>query len=82
MILFRFLVLAFNVGIITFLIFEIIRVAREPMERSRKILIVTGGILLLLVPVAMFMRFIPPTIHYFVIYPVGIALFIWLIRRA
>lgn len=81
MILLRFLVLLFNVVVITFLIFEMIRIGREPMEKGRKRLIMIGGILLLISPLAMFLRFIPATLQYFLIYPVALSLYIYLIRR-
>ena len=81
MIFIRFLVLAFNVAVITFLIYELIRVAKEPMERWRKRLIIAGGILLLISPLAMFLRFIPASPQYLLIYPVAISLFIYLIRK-
>jgi hypothetical protein len=81
MIFIRFLVLVFNVAVITFLIYELIRVAKEPMERWRKRLIISGGILLLISPLAMFLRFIPASPQYLLIYPVAISLFIYLIRK-
>jgi O-antigen/teichoic acid export membrane protein len=81
MILLRFFVLAFNVAVIAFLIFEMIRIGKERMERTRKIVIITGGVILLLVPFGMFFRILPPSMPYFLIYPVAIALYIYLIRR-
>lgn len=81
MALLRILLLLFNVAVVTFLIYEIIRVAREPMERSKKILIIVGGCLLLLAPFGMFLRFFAPTFQYFIIYPVAISLFIYLTKR-
>jgi hypothetical protein len=81
MIIVRLLVLVFNVAVITFLIYELIRVGREPMERWRKRLIIVGGILLLVSPLAMFLRFIPASPQYLLIYPVAISLFIYLIRK-
>lgn len=81
MIFLRLLALLFNVVVITFLIYELIRIARVPMERWRKRLIIAGGVLLLLSPLAMFLRFVPATPQYFLVYPVAISLFIYLIRR-
>lgn len=78
---FRFLLLLFNAAVVTFLIYEMIRVARQPMERSKKILIMVGGIVLLLAPFGMFLRFFAPTMQYFIIYPVAISLFIYLTKR-
>lgn len=81
MILLRFLVLLFNVAVVTFLVYELIRIGREPMERWRKRLIIGGGMLLLISPLAMFLGLIPATPQYFLIYPVAISLFIYLIRK-
>ena len=81
MVLFRILLLVFNVAVVTFLIYEMIRVARTPMEKSKRIMIMTGGILLLLAPFGMFLQFFVPTIQYFVIYPVAISLFLYLSKK-
>jgi hypothetical protein len=77
----RFLLLLFNVAIVTFLIYEMIRISREPIERTKKIIIIVGGCLLLLAPFGMFLRFFAPTFQYFIIYPVAISLFIYLTKR-
>jgi len=77
----RILLLLFNAAVVTFLIYEIIRVAREPMERSKKILIIVGGCLLLFAPFGMFLKFFAPTFQYFIIYPIAISLFIYLSKR-
>jgi hypothetical protein len=81
MALLRFLLLLFNAAIVTFLIYEMIRVARAPVERMKKIIIIVGGCLLLLAPFGMFLRFFAPTFQYFIIYPVAISLFIYLTKR-
>jgi hypothetical protein len=81
MILLRFLILAFNAGIIAFLIYEMIRVAREPIDKRKKTLVLIGGVLLLLAPLAMFIRFIPFSFQYLIIYPLAISLFIYLTKR-
>jgi hypothetical protein len=81
MALLRILLLVFNVAVVTFLIYEMIRVARVPMEKSKKTLIMVGGCLLLLAPFGMFLRFFAPTIQYFFIYPVAISLFLYLTKR-
>jgi hypothetical protein len=81
MALLRILLIVFNVAIVTFLIYEMIRVAREPMEKSKKILIMVGGCLLLLAPLGMFLKFFAPTFQYFIIYPVAISLFIYLTKK-
>jgi hypothetical protein len=77
----RILLVVFNAAVVTFLIYEMIRVLREPVERFKKTLIIIGGCLLLLAPFGMFLRFFAPTFQYFIIYPIAISLFIYLTRR-
>ncbi len=77
----RIFLVLFNVAVVTFLIYEMIRIAREPVERFKKVLIIAGGCLLLLAPFGMFLRFFAPTFQYIIIYPVAISLFIYLTRR-
>jgi hypothetical protein len=81
MIVLRFLLIAFNVAVVTFLIYRMMMVVREPMEKSKKTLILVGGIMLLLAPLGMFMKIFVPTFQYFVIYPVAIALFLYLTKQ-
>jgi hypothetical protein len=58
-----------------------LQVARQPMERSKKAVIMIGGILLLLAPLGIFLRFFAPTAQYFIIYPVAISLFLYLTKQ-
>ena len=81
MILLRFLLLVFNVAVVGFLVYRMLEVARQPMERSKKVLIMVGGILLLLAPFGMFLRIFLPTPQYFLIYPLAIGLFIYLSQK-
>lgn len=81
MILLRFILIAFNVAIICFLIYRMLEVIRKPMERWKKVLILTGGMMLLLAPLGMFFRFFAPTPQYFVVYPVAIFMFLYLTRQ-
>lgn len=81
MILLRFFLVVFNVAVVTFLIYRMLAVAREPMERSRKALIFTGGTLLLLVPFGIFFGIFTPAPQYFIIYPVAISLFLYLTKQ-
>lgn len=80
MIILRFLVLAFNVAVVTFLIYTMFEVGRKPMPKTKKAVIITAGILLLIVPCTFFFRIIPPSTIYFLIYPVAVSLFVYLIR--
>lgn len=81
MILLRFLLLAFNVAVITFLVYRMLIVFKEPMERSKKAIILTGGIILLLVPIGIFLRFFGAGPQYFMIYPVAVSLFLYLTKQ-
>jgi hypothetical protein len=81
MILLRFLLLVFNVAVVAFLVYRMLEVARQPMERSKKVLIIVGGILLLLAPFGMFIGIFHPTPQYFLIYPIAIGLFIYLTKK-
>jgi|JI7StandDraft_1071085.scaffolds.fasta_scaffold04096_5 hypothetical protein len=81
MVIMRFLVLAFNVAAVTFLIYSLFEATRRPLPRQKKAVIITAGIILLIVPFAYFIRIIPPSTLYFLIYPVAVSLFVYLIRR-
>ena len=81
MILLRFLVLAFNVAVVVFLIYRMFEVRKQSMERWKKTLIVAGGIILLLAPFGMFFRFFAPTVQYFIIYPAAIGLYLYMIKE-
>lgn len=81
MILLRFLLIAFNVAIIGFLIYEMVDVFQRPVERTKKRVLLIGGTMLLLAPLGMFFRFFAPSPQYFVIYPVAIFLFLYLTKR-
>jgi hypothetical protein len=81
MTLFRLLILVFNVAVAVFLIYRMLTVAKQPMERSKKVLIMTGGIMLLLAPFGIFFRFFMPGIQYLLIYPVAVGLFLYLTKQ-
>lgn len=81
MILLRFLLLVFNVAVVAFLIFRMLEVVRQPMERAKKVMIIVGGVLLLLAPFGMFIGIFLPTPQYFLIYPIAIGLFIYLTKK-
>jgi phosphatidylserine synthase len=74
----RILIMLFNVAVVGLLIYHLIRLESLNLEHSRKRTILITGIVLLLLPVAILLRVIPFTTLYFLIYPLGIALFIWL----
>jgi hypothetical protein len=77
----RFFVIAFNVAVVGYLVYRILEVAKVFMPSWKKSFIVIGGVILLLAPVGMFLRFFAPTIQYFLIYPVAIAIYLYMIRE-
>ena len=77
----RFLLAVFNVTVVAFLIYRMLAIAKQPMERSKKILIMTGGTILLLAPFGMFFGFFVAAPQYFLIYPLAISLFIYLTKQ-
>jgi hypothetical protein len=81
MIILRFLVLFFNVAVVTFLIYRMFEVVRQPIPKQKKAVILTAGILLLIVPFMFLLRILPPSMLYFLIYPVAVSLFVYLIRQ-
>jgi hypothetical protein len=81
MIALRLLLVLFNVGVVSFLIYRLLAVAKLPIKRKKKIIIISGGVLLLLAPLGMFAGIFVPTPQYFLIYPVAISLFLYLTRQ-
>jgi hypothetical protein len=80
MILIRMLLLAFNVAVVTYLIYRLLQIYKSDEDQKRwKIGI---GIFLLLVPITMLFGFIKPTPIYLFLYPVAISLHIYLIRNS
>ncbi len=81
MVVLRFLLMVFNVAVVTFLIYRLLIIAKQPMDKSKKILIVVGGVMLLLAPLGMFAGIFAPTFQYFIVYPVAISLFLYLTKQ-
>lgn len=81
MVILRFLVLLFNVAIVTFLIYRMFNIAQRSMTKTKKAVILTAGMLLLLVPFSFFFRIIPLAPIYFLVYPVAVSFFIYLIKE-
>jgi hypothetical protein len=80
MILIRIFLLAFNVAVVTYLIYRLLQIYRSnDDQKGWKIAI---GIFLLLVPVTMIVGFIRPTPVYLFLYPVAISLHLYLIRNS
>lgn len=81
MIILRFLVLLFNVAVVTFLIYRMFAIAKQPLAKTKKAVILTAGIFLLIVPFSFFLRIIPLAPIYFLVYPVAVSFFVYLIRE-
>lgn len=77
----RFLVLLFNVAAVTFLMYRLFMIFKEELPKGKKAVILTAGIFLLIVPFAFLFRIIPLSMVYFLIYPVAVSMFIYLIRE-
>jgi hypothetical protein len=81
MIILRFLVLLFNVAVVTFLIYRMFGIAKQPLPKTKKAVILTAGIFLLIAPFSFFLNIFPPSMLYFLVYPVAVSLFVYLIRE-
>lgn len=81
MIILRLLVILFNVGIVGFLVYRLIQVIQLPIAGGKKAIILIGGTLLLLSPFAMFFGIFAPTAQYFLVYPLALLAFVYLIRE-
>ena len=81
MIVLRFILIVFNVAVVTFLIYRLWVVIGQPMEKSKKTLIIVGAAMLLLAPLGMFIGIFRPTFQYFLIYPIAISLFLYLTKQ-
>ena len=77
----RFLILFFNVAVVTFLIYRMLEIIKQPLPKTKKVPILGTGIFLLLAPLAFVFRIIPLSLVYFLAYPVAVSLFIYLIRQ-
>ncbi|HEY3430624.1 MAG TPA: hypothetical protein VGK39_08110 [Cyclobacteriaceae bacterium] len=77
----RFLILFFNVAVVTFLVYRMFGIIKQPMPKTKKVPIIGTGIFLLIVPFAFVFRMIPLSPIYFLAYPVAVSLFIYLIRE-
>ena len=81
MVILRFLVLLFNVVVITLLVYQMIQLHKTDMPSSKKAIIWFAGTVLLLVPLAIIFRIIPFSMVYLLVYPVAVSFFIYLIRE-
>jgi hypothetical protein len=81
MVVLRFLLIVFNVAVVTFLLYRLVIVIQQPIEKSKKVVMIIGGVMLLLAPLGMFMGIFAPTFQYFLIYPIAISLFLYLTKQ-
>jgi hypothetical protein len=81
MIILRFLVLLFNVVVISLLVYNMIQLYKRDMPSSKKNVIWFAGGILLIVPLAIIFRIIPFSMVYLLVYPVAVSFFIYLIRE-
>ncbi|MCU0356203.1 MAG: hypothetical protein MUE95_01350 [Cyclobacteriaceae bacterium] len=81
MVILRVLLIAFNVTIVTYLIYRLFIVLQEPIVPWKKTLVIVAGLLLLFSPFSMFFGIFLPSIQYFMIYPIALVLFLYLIRE-
>jgi hypothetical protein len=81
MVIFRLLLIAFNVVVATYLVYRLFIVIQEPIVKWKKILVVFTGVLLLVAPFGIFLDIFRPSFQYFLIYPVVLVMFLYLIRE-
>ncbi len=76
----RVLLMAFNVAIVTYLIYRLLQIYQSTTpSKGWKISI---GILLILLPSTMVMGFVRPSMVYLFLYPVAISLHLYLVRNS
>jgi hypothetical protein len=78
MVILRVLLIAFNVALITYMVYRLMQVYRT--YSSNKGWILAIGIFLLLLPTMILVGFIKPSAIYVLVYPVAIGLFLYLIN--
>lgn len=76
----RILLLLMNAAAFAFLIFELFRVYDQMEKGMRRTITLIAGVLLIILPVVMIMGFIKPTPVYWIVYPVGLLVFVYLFR--
>ena len=74
----RVLLAAFNVAIVTLLVYRLLQIYRS--YSANKSWILGIGIFLILLPSIMLLGFIRPSMIYVLIYPVAIGLFLFFIK--
>lgn len=80
MIVIRIFLLAFNVAIVTYLLYRMLQIYKS--NSPNKGWIIGIGIFLLFVPAAMLMGFLRPSPIYLLLYPLAISLHLYLVRNS
>jgi len=80
MIIIRFFLLAFNVAVVTYLLYRMLQIYKS--NSPNRGWIIGIGIFLLLIPTTMLMGFLRPSPIYLLLYPVAISLHLYLIRNS
>jgi hypothetical protein len=80
MILIRILLLVFNAAVVAYLIYRILQIQKT--DSPNKIWIILISIFLLLLPATMLMGIVRPSPVYLLLYPVAIAVHLYLIRNS
>jgi hypothetical protein len=80
MIFVRIFLLAFNVAVVTYLLYRLLQIYKS--NSPNKGWIIGIGIFLLLIPATMLMGFLKPTPVYLFIYPAAISAHLYLIRNS
>ena len=77
---YRVILLVLNAVAVGFLIHRLLKIYNTFMYGPKKWIVLSAGIVLLLLPVAMIFGFIHSTPVYLVVYPIGIFFFVYLFR--
>jgi hypothetical protein len=80
MILIRILLLVFNAAVVAYLIYRILQIQKT--DNPNKTWIILISIFLLLLPATMLMGIVRPSPVYLLLYPVAIAVHLYLIRNS
>ncbi len=76
----RVLLLLLNAIAFGFLVFSLLRIAQREQAGSKKTIKVIAGVVLLVLPVSVIAGFVRPTPVYLLVYPLGIAAYVFLCR--
>ncbi len=78
MLILRVLLLAFNIAIVTYMVYRLMQIYRSIGASKGWVLAI--GIFLLLLPITILLGFIKASVIYVLVYPVAIGLFLYFIK--